>query len=145
MNPRKLFFSILFAKIFFEHKPSVFGNISYLFLRSFTISNYLPYQMSLFELRSGYLIWSKFTNQIGLLGCNFAKKMHIRFAWIQLRMQGCRKGGGRGGQLPPRFWRIRWRRRAAAARRITTCPFSFRKLLRPLCNNEQKKVKKNFF
>ena len=30
-----------------------------------------------------------------------------------------RKGGG---QLPPRYWRIKRRRQAAAARRITTCP-----------------------
>ena len=125
MNPRKLFFSILFAKIFFEHKPSVFGNISYLFLRFFTISNYLPYQMSLFELRSGYLIWSKFTNQIGLLGCNFAKKCILGLLGSSCACRGVGREGAGGGQLPPRFWRIRRRRRAAAARRITTCPTGF--------------------
>ena len=36
--------------------------------------------------------------------------------------QACNKRGGRG---PPRFWQIRRRCRAAAARRITTCPPGF--------------------
>ena len=36
--------------------------------------------------------------------------------------QACLKRGGRGGSYPPRFVRIRRRHRAAAARRITTCP-----------------------
>ena len=37
--------------------------------------------------------------------------------------------GGQGGNSPPPY---RWRQRAAAARRITTCSLSFRKLLTPL-------------
>ena len=44
-------------------------------------------------------------------------------------------GGDRGDSCSPRFWHIRRHRRAAAARRITTCPPSLRKLLRSLINN----------
>ena len=33
--------------------------------------------------------------------------------------------GGAGGQLPPKFWQIRSRRWAGAARRLSTCPPRF--------------------
>ena len=39
-------------------------------------------------------------------------------------MQACRKQGA-GGQLSPRFWKVKRRRRATAACRITTCPPRF--------------------
>jgi hypothetical protein len=51
--------------------------------------------------------------------------------------QGWRMGGGRGGSCPPRFWRIRRRRRAGAARRITTCPTGFLTLAAPLKSNHE--------
>ena len=38
---------------------------------------------------------------------------------------GMSEGRGQGGSCPPRFWRIRRRRRAVAARRIITCPPRF--------------------
>jgi hypothetical protein len=39
-------------------------------------------------------------------------------------VQACRKQGA-GGQLSPRFWKVKRRRRATAACRITTCPPRF--------------------
>ena len=38
---------------------------------------------------------------------------------------GMSQRGEAGGSFPPRFWQIRRRRRAVAARRITTCPPGF--------------------
>ena len=55
--------------------------------------------------------------------------------------QRCTKGGDRGSRcpLPPRFWQIRRRQRAAAARRITTNPPGFLTLGASLTSKLSKK------